>query len=285
MKNNESLSFVSTEQKEKIVNELWSRILAKNNLVQENSPHSYVMGGQPGAGKSTSTTILKEKFGNNIILIDLDQYRKEHPNYKALYEKYGKELSSYTHEFAGEIKEEIQKRAIDNRYNIIIDGTLGNVGRAEELIDNLKNKGYHVDIVIHTCPKEISWNSVNMRYENALKAGEIPRHVPKVVHDQIIEALPQNTDKLSQSKQIESLTIHNRQEKIYDSKIDKILPSLVVQAEINKNDKKLSKDNLAQSSNDIFAQVRQAAAQKLVIKQSLSDQKSTNKRIGKGIEK
>ena len=116
------LLVVDNETKDAIINGLWNKI-SSQNLTSQQSPKAYILGGQPGAGKSTSTRKLEAQYNRNILTIDLDQYRDQHPNYEALYEKYGKELSSYTHEFAGEIKEEIQKRAIDAKYNIIIDGT------------------------------------------------------------------------------------------------------------------------------------------------------------------
>ena len=273
------LLVVDKNTKNIIVDELWNDISSSQNLTSQQSPKAYILGGQPGAGKSTSTDKLVKQYNRNILTIDLDEYRKQHPNYEALYEKYGKELSSYTHEFAEEIKEEIQKRAIDAKYNIIIDGTLKNVNKAEKQIDDLKNKGYSVDVLIHTCPKEVSWQSVNARYENALKQGRIPRYVPKHVHDQVVEVLPTNADKLCQSKQIESLTVHNRQEKIYDSKIDKGLPSVSIQNEINKNENKLSQDHSVKSQDDIFAKAFQTAHQKIENKRSISNEinKSENK--------
>ena len=272
------LLVVDKDTKDTIVNGIWDRILS-SNLTSQQSPKAYVIGGQPGAGKSTSTGELEKQYNRNILTVDLDKYRERHPNYEALYEKYGKELSSYTHEFAGEIKEEIQKRAIDAKYNIIIDGTLGNVERAEQLIEGLKKGGYQVEVLIHTCPKELSWQCVNERYEDALNNGKIPRFVPKIVHDKIVEALPTNADKLSQSNQIESLTVHNRQEKIYDSKIDKGLPSVSIQNEINKNENKLSQDHSVKSQDDIFSKAFQTAHQKIENKRSISTEKSMNKGV------
>ena len=270
------LLFVDKETKDAIVDELWNKISSSQNLTSQQSPKAYMLGGQPGAGKSTSTRKLEAQYNRNILTIDLDEYRSSYPNYKALYEKYGKKSSEYTHEFASKIKEEIQKRAIDAKYNIIIDGTLKNVNKAEKQIDDLKNRGYSVDVLIHTCPKEVSWQSVNARYENALKQGRIPRYVPKHVHDQVVEVLPTNADKLCQSKQIESLTVHNRQEKIYDSKIDKGLPSVSIQNEINKNENKLSQDSSIKSKGDIFAKVVQAAGQKEENKRSILDEINKN---------
>ena len=277
MKNNNKLAYVSSLEINKIIDDVWKDIhIDQPNITSKTTPDAYVMGGQPGAGKSTSTNKLNAKYNGDIVIVDLDQYRERHPNYKALYEKYGKDSAEYTHEFASKIKDSILKRAVDAKYNIIIDGTLKNVNKAEKLVDNLKDNGYRVDVLIHTCPKEVSWQSVNARYENALKQGRIPRYVPKHVHDQVVEALPANADKLSQSNQIESLTVHNRQEKIYDSKIDKGLPSVSIQNEINKNENKLSQDSSVKSKGDILAKVVQAAGQKEENKRSISDEINKN---------
>ena len=86
------LLVVDKETKDAIVDQLWHRISSSQNLTSQQSPWAYILGGQPGAGKSTSTDKLKAQYNRNILTIDLDQYRERHPNYKALYEKYGKKI-------------------------------------------------------------------------------------------------------------------------------------------------------------------------------------------------
>ncbi|OCG71281.1 hypothetical protein A9G43_05735 [Gilliamella sp. Occ3-1] len=281
MNKNEILSQICIQEKSKIINDVWNDIhIDQPELIsQQSNPKAYVMGGQPGAGKSTSTNKLETKYKNNILTIDLDAYRERHPNFKALYEKYGKDSAVYTHEFASEIKEEILKRAIEAKYNIIVDGTLKNTNKAKKLIETLKNKGYQVDVLIHTCPKEVSWDSVNNRYENALKAGRIPRYVPKHIHDKVVAVLPNNADELSKSSQIEKLSVYNREKQLFDSKVDKGLPSVVIQAEINKNDKQLNKNNLTQPPNDPFSKALQTATERLE-QRSTSNQKTRHQGMG-----
>ena len=84
------LLVVDKDTKDIIVNGIWDRILS-SNLTSQQSPKAYVIGGQPGAGKSTSTGELEKQYNRNILTVDLDKYRERHPNYEALYEKYGKE--------------------------------------------------------------------------------------------------------------------------------------------------------------------------------------------------
>lgn len=275
MNKNENLSQICIQEKNKIINEVWNDIhIDQPELIsQQSNPKAFIVGGQPGAGKSTSSNKIKTKYNNNILTINLDAYRERHPNFKVLYKKYGKDLAIYTHEFASEIKEEILRRAIDAKYNIIIDGTLKNVNKAKKQINDLKEKGYQIEVLIHTCPKEVSWDSVNSRYEKSLKAGRVPRYVPKHVHDKAVAALPNSADELCKSSQIEKLSIHNREKQLFDSKVDKGLPSVVIQAELNKNDKQLSKNNLTQPPNDIFFKALQTAKERLEQKDASNQQK------------
>ncbi len=44
-------------------------------------PKAIILGGQPGAGKSSLITRLKMEKDNNIIVISGDDFRKEHPHF------------------------------------------------------------------------------------------------------------------------------------------------------------------------------------------------------------
>ena len=128
------LSVVDKNIKDDIVNKLWDRISSRN-LTSQQFPKAYMIGGQPGAGKTRSTEKLEEQYNYNILKIDMDDYRKRHPNFKEINEVYGKEASLYTNKFAAEVRDAIMKRALDNKYNVIIDGTMKSHALAEKQIN------------------------------------------------------------------------------------------------------------------------------------------------------
>ena len=70
-------------------------------------PRGYVLGGQPGAGKSGLIKRATQLCFNNIIIISGDDFRKFHPDYKSFQEKYGKDSPKYTAAFAGKMTEAI----------------------------------------------------------------------------------------------------------------------------------------------------------------------------------
>ena len=114
---------------------------------------------------------------------------------------------------------------------------------------------------------------------NGIMKGQIPRYVPKEFHDSVLTELPKTIDKLYQSGKIKIVEVYNRQEKLYDSRIDKGLPSVSIQNEINKNENKLSQDHSIKSQDDIFSKAFQTAHQKIENKRSISNEKSINKGI------
>lgn len=90
------------------------------NLESKENPKVYFLGGQSGAGKSK----LKDRIGKNNLVIDVDEFRKYHPNYFELYKKYGKDSAKYTHNFASAVADELVKKSMEKKVDVIVDGTL-----------------------------------------------------------------------------------------------------------------------------------------------------------------
>lgn len=80
------------------------RTLTHGKTVSEH-PQAILLGGQSGAGKTTIHRIKQKEYQGNIIIIDGDSYRSQHPHYLELQEKYGKDSVDYTKRFAGKMVE------------------------------------------------------------------------------------------------------------------------------------------------------------------------------------
>lgn len=98
--------------------------LTKNINIDKNKK-AFILGGQPGAGKSGLTALIKEN--NEIVIINGDEFRKAHPHYKKLKEKYGDDYVFHTQYFSGKMTEALIEKVSDNGYNLVIEGTLRTV--------------------------------------------------------------------------------------------------------------------------------------------------------------
>ena len=99
--------------------------LTKNKQAQE-SPKAYLLGGQPGAGKSGLHQLIKAE-DPNAITIDNDTFKWLHPKYKQLEQKYGKDVVKYVTPFSNQMTESLIDYLSDKKFDLIIEGTLRTV--------------------------------------------------------------------------------------------------------------------------------------------------------------
>ena len=98
------------------------RTLTRGKTVSE-QPQAILLGGQSGAGKTTIHRIKQKEYQGNIIIIDGDSYRSQHPHYLELQEKYGKDSVDYKKVFAGKMEEEIIEELKKLGYHVLSEGT------------------------------------------------------------------------------------------------------------------------------------------------------------------
>lgn len=65
---------------QKQIEEVWNDVIT-NQHTPTNNPKGFVLGGQPGAGKSILIEKIKKELNGNVIVINGDDYRKYHPDY------------------------------------------------------------------------------------------------------------------------------------------------------------------------------------------------------------
>ena len=241
-------------------------ILDKSDLKKVNNPKGYVLGGQPGVGKSKILKNIGLKHNLNVVIINADDYRKYHPNYKEFQEKFIENSPKYTASFSARMTEAIIKKALDERYNIAIEGTFRTCETPINTLKILKEAGYETTVAIQTCDKKISWKSCLERYNKALKINPLlARYTDKNHHDLVVKNLAKNIKVVKDSGLVDNLKIFTRtlskdntfeQKLIFDSNIDKNLDTKAINKYLgvdenleNLNAKKEMKNNNSLSSN------------------------------------
>lgn len=196
----------------------------------------YLLGGQSGAGKSFITKQIREDIDFNGIVVDVDLFRELHPNYKEIYKKYGKENAKYTHEFASRVADEVLKKALEEKVDVILDGTLKSYETPLERVKTFKEKGYTVEINTVVVKGEKSYLSNLMRYEELLERKKIPRLAPKEVHDKCLVGYPETISKLYETGLVDEIKLYNRnKECVYDmSKTPNINPKQIITTEFER---------------------------------------------------
>ena len=206
------------------------RALTRGKTIPE-QPQAILLGGQSGSGKTTIHRIKQKKFQGNIITIDGDSYRSQHPNYLALQEKYGKDSVDYTKGFAGQMVERLVDELSKQGYHLLIEGTLRTTQVPRQTAQLLRSKGYQVSLAVIGTKPELSYLSTLIRYEElyAINPNQA-RATPKKYHDAIVENLVENLRELESDKLFDHIQIYQRDRTcIYDSETDEGLAAEVLQ--------------------------------------------------------
>lgn len=221
------------QQADRIFDEIIYSKLTED-LTPSQKPFGYVLGGQPGAGKSRLTQILRQRFDNNMLVINGDDFRRFHPDFVSLYEQHGADASRYTGEFAGYITEKAIQRASGEQYHLIIEGTFRTSHAPLNTLLGLQEKGYQTGVAIITTPAETSWASVNERYEKQLAVGEAARMTPRSHHDLVIDNLAANADAVYREGGVTEFLVYTRERQIFSSRDSTSSPGNLINNELNR---------------------------------------------------
>lgn len=188
-------------------------------LTPAETPTAYLLGGQSGAGKSIISRRLAKQYQGNIILINADEFRKFHPHFRQLNQLYGKDAVLHTQEFSGRMTELIIDRLSDQKYNLMIEGTLRTTDVPLKTQEKLSKKGYRVELLVMAVKPLLSYVCTVLRYEKMLSKGAAARATPKSHHDYIAANIAKNLTTLYKTGRFQNIMIYDRRRNcLYDQK-------------------------------------------------------------------
>ena len=181
----------------------------KSRYSPTENPKVFLLGGQPGAGKSGLENAIN--IENEYISISGDDYREYHPKFEELNIRYGKESSKYTQQWAGEITERLIKELGKEKYNLIIEGTLRTAELPLKEAYRFKKNGYEVELNIIVVKPEKSYLGTLLRYEQMITKGKTPRMTPKEHHDLVVNSIGNNLETIYNSKLFDDIKLFDRE--------------------------------------------------------------------------
>jgi UDP-N-acetylglucosamine kinase len=186
-------------------------------LIQEGSaiPHdsnrkAILLGGQSGAGKTMLHYVFYEKFNDDVIIINGDNFRKLHPRYVLLETKYGDAWVEQTAAWSGAMTESLIDRLSKLGYNLIIEGTLRTSEVPMKTAKLLRERGYSVELALMAVKPEISLLSCQLRYEEMRIAGTTPRATDPAHHAKIVNEIADNLGTLEASGLFDDIHLYTR---------------------------------------------------------------------------
>jgi len=159
----------------------------KSSYSPKEKPKVFLLGGQPGAGKTGLENMINAK--DEYISISGDDFREYHPKFKEINLEHGREASKYTQQWCGAITEKLIEALGKEKYNLIIEGTL----RTAEL------------------PIKEATRFKKLGYEVGLNVVKTPRMTPKEHHDLVVNSIGNNLETIYNSKLFDDIRLFDRE--------------------------------------------------------------------------
>lgn len=200
-------------------------------------PKAIILGGQPGAGKSSLITQLCVRQNKNVVVISGDDFRKEHPRFDQLYAQYGDDYVDYTQKFSSQVTERLIDELSREKYNLIIEGTLRTSAVPIRTAELLKSRGYHVELAVMAVPPILSYVGTIERYERMKEIGTTSRMTTKLQQDNTVNAIVESNEKVYKSGVFDDISLQNRKSECLYRMTDThdIHPGTVLQYEHSRN--------------------------------------------------
>jgi len=202
---------ISLDEARDIANDYLVTSGALRKSTPQNPPTFLLIAAQPGSGKtglaSASTSYLHERGG--YVRIDADRLREALPYYPALARQDPLNASARSQHDAGLCVQELRKLAVEEKRNVMEEGTFRSPDNAERFVTALKNAGYRVELRILAVPPDQSLLGIYQRYEQQIAGGIVPRNVKDAYHDAAIAGLKQTIARVE--GRVDRCTVYHRE--------------------------------------------------------------------------
>lgn len=174
------------------------------------TPQAFILGGQPGAGKSVIIQKSINQLANdNIVVLNADEFRLLHPQAKQILDEHGKEFAHYTAPDVRDWGKEVFSAARQNRFNLIHEGTM-RTDQICETIKQMQQEGYKIHIRVMAVPEIKSRVSIYSRYQELLDSGMPARFTSREDHDNAYYGMLKTLQKIEDEKLYDTIQVVNR---------------------------------------------------------------------------
>lgn len=223
------MSKLEAELHRKIFDEQIVTVL--NGVESQDRPRAIILAGQPGAGKGNVAGAALREFRDQAVVVDPDQMRDFYPGLRDLKASNPYSWADKTHEDASQWAKELRAEAIGARKNLIIDSTLGKYESAAQLVSELREKGYEVEVRALATHRLESELGVEARFSATMGTQGHGRYVPAQIQEEVYAKLPGNLDQLRKVDGVPIRIFDREGTELYDSKKQVTTPGASLTAE------------------------------------------------------
>jgi len=259
-------SFYLSELENKTIFEEEVLLEAKEdyNFSYQNNPTVFLSAGLPGAGKTNlineEKLVMQGDSNLEVFIANSDEMRPYHPRYKEAVQLFGAEAGSAIHHDAVIFSDKLIDYALEERADFIIDSTLRDPKKTEEMISKLQAENYNVKVSMLAVNEYESMQGILNRYaeqyrDNPITARFVDQRFIKVGK----EAMPISAEVID-GKNIKQFKILDREHNLlYDSTkdFDKSAKDVMIESTKLSNFSSEKIDRLTSSWDEVINKLRE----------------------------
>jgi ABC-type oligopeptide transport system ATPase subunit len=188
---------------------------------------AYIVGGQPGSGKSAFAAHLIQ--GNTgVVFINGDDLRGYHPNYVTYLKTDDEHAADKTQAVCNYWIEKSIGKCIAMDFSFIVEGTMRTEQAPLQTATIAKDAGYDVYGCALSTPYALSLASTVFRYTETKKKEGSARYTKRKSHDEAYDNLSQTVERLLMSKLFDEFFIYERLDGVFRENKFSLLDSKVI---------------------------------------------------------
>lgn len=187
-------------------------------------PAAVLLGGQPGAGKSALAAAAVREFKDRggAVLIDADRMREFHPLYQALARDDPRHAADRTHPEAAVWATRLTATAMEQRRNLVVDGTMRDPANVRALAQRLRAHGYEVEARVLAVHPDLSLVRARLRFEEQVAERGTGRYVNQAQHDTAVRGLAESVVALERDKLVDAVRLYDtHQLPVYENRLER----------------------------------------------------------------
>lgn len=179
---------------------------------RSDEPCTVFVGGQPGAGKTRATHMVRVSglHDGPLLPVNGDDLRQYHPDYDRLCDEEPLAMPERTAKASAEWIRMTMEHVTANGISAVVEGTWRNAATVLDEAANAKRAGRSTHAVVLAVPPALSRLAILERYYRDRSAGLPARWTPASAHDNAVANLPVTVRAVAMSPLVDRLTVISR---------------------------------------------------------------------------
>lgn len=172
-------------------------------------PTLLLLGGQPGAGKSTAIAAISRERVGELVPVSGDDLRPFHDDFELLARDHPWLMSEATAQASGAWVRRCIDHAFDHRHSLLLEGVFRDPLTVAQTIDRFAAAGYRVEVMGMATPYRDSLLATLGRFLHPDEEAA-PRWTPAIVHDSSYRMVPSTLQAAEDTAGTQRLHVTNR---------------------------------------------------------------------------